>query len=225
MKFLMEMHAHTSETSRCAHVPAERTIEIYKNSEYNGIVITDHFTRYVSDRYGVDTWDEKVTHYLTGYNIALKAAGDDFPVLLGMELCIDEDNNDYLCYGVTEEFLRAHPEIFSLSLKELSALFEENGIFLAQAHPFRRHMTVADWECLKGMEIQNGCIRHDSNNDVAAYWAKKRNLRPLSGSDFHREEDIGGGGIYFNERITSNDELIAALKKGDYTVIEKEVKR
>ncbi|NMP36898.1 MAG: PHP domain-containing protein [Clostridiales bacterium] len=218
MGFLMEMHAHTSETSRCARVPAERVIEIYKNTEYDGIVITDHFNRYTSDRFGVDTWDEKVTRYLEGYKKALEAAGDDFKVLLGMELCIDEDTNDYLCYGVTEKFLRAHPEIFSLSLEDVSELLEKNGIVFTQAHPFRRYMTVADWNCLKGMEVHNGNPRHDSNNEFAQKWAEKRNLIPLSGSDFHQEDDFGTGGIYFNSEIRSNDDLVKALLSRDFSL-------
>ena len=41
-EYLFEMHAHTSQTSRCGEVPAEQVVNTFKNLGYDGIVITDH---------------------------------------------------------------------------------------------------------------------------------------------------------------------------------------
>ena len=41
-EYLFEMHAHTSQTSRCGEVPAEQVVNTFKNLGYDGIVITDN---------------------------------------------------------------------------------------------------------------------------------------------------------------------------------------
>lgn len=40
--FLFEMHLHTAGVSTCAHVPAEKSMRLYKQAGYAGVVVTDH---------------------------------------------------------------------------------------------------------------------------------------------------------------------------------------
>ena len=40
--FLFEMHLHTAGVSTCAHVPAEKSMRLYKRAGYAGVVVTDH---------------------------------------------------------------------------------------------------------------------------------------------------------------------------------------
>lgn len=137
--------------------------------------------------------------------------------LLGFELNFYNTSNDYLVYGATEEFLRAHGDLMAMTPKQVSKLCRENGLLFIQAHPFRRGMEVVDWNILDGYEVFNGNPRHNSNNDIAEIWAKKHNKSlVVSGSDFHEIDDACAGGVYFKNPIRTNDDLLRELKSGNY---------
>lgn len=221
MEYLYEMHAHTKEVSNCAVATAKDLVESYKGTEYKGIVLTNHLNEMTFKRIHMEdaSWDEKIDHFLSGYNILKKEAGGRFNVLLGVEINFYNTANDYLVYGVTEEFLRSNGDLMAMDLEELSKITHENGLLLVQAHPFRRDMEVADWKLLDGYEIFNGNPRHYSSNEIAEEWAKFHNKSlVLSGSDFHEIEDAGIGGVYFNKEIKTNGELLEELKAGNYRV-------
>ena len=104
MPYKYELHCHTGCTSRCGRVEPERIVELYKNVGYSGIVVTDHY----SPMTFTPNWSpqKQVDFYLNGYRRMKKAAGEDFTVLLGMELRHYATANDYLIYGITEEFIQ-----------------------------------------------------------------------------------------------------------------------
>ena len=77
-----------------------------------------------------------------------------------------------------------------------------------QAHPFRNG-TAVEPDLLDGIEVQNGNPRHDSRNDLAEAYAATHGLLAVGGSDAHRSEDIGRGGITLPERPGSMAELLA----------------
>lgn len=218
-EFLYEMHAHTRETSRCAAVDAHELIKEYANAGYRGIVITDHMSPSTFERFkDTDmTWREKVSFFLNGYHEALEAADGRINVLLGMELRFDTPSNinDYLVYGLTEEFLYAHPDILNMNIRDFSILAHENKMIIFQAHPFRIGMQIVNPKYLNGVEVYNGNPRHKSNNSIADMWAKKHGLLRSSGSDYHENDDMGRGGMYFNTEITNNEQLVRELLKGE----------
>lgn len=222
MEYLFEMHTHTKEVSTCAVAYAEDLINSYKDSDYKGFVLTNHMNPETFERVGLAdaSWDEKINHFMKGFDAVKKAAGNRFIVLLGMEIRFyNTPNNDYLVYGVTEEFLRSHGDLMAMSPKQFSKLCKENDMLFIQAHPFRRGMMVTDWNLLDGYEIFNGNPRHNSNNDIAEIWAKKHNKSiVVSGSDFHEVDDACAGGIYFKNPIQNNDDLLRELRSGNYTL-------
>lgn len=221
MSYLYEMHAHVKEVSTCAPSSAEVLAGLYLDTEYTGIVLTDHMNAPTFDRKGLTdvTWDEKVDHFLTGYKALKKAVGEKLVVILAMEINFYNNPNDYLVYGVTEEFLRSHGDLMAMGPKKFSALAHENGLIMVQAHPFRRDSLVTDWKILDGYEIFNGNPRHYSCNPIAEAWAKHHNKAIVtSGSDFHEPEDAGHGGMYFEKKITTPKELVEELRKGNYTL-------
>lgn len=222
MSYLMEMHAHTSETSRCANVKAEKMISEYIKAGYDGIVITDHFSPSTFEIYEKDNlcWNDKVDIFLKGYRTALNAAGGKINVLLGMELRFDNPNsmNDYLVYGLNEKFLYNNPQILDMNLRDFSVLAHNNKMIIFQAHPFRYGMKVSNPKYLNGVETRNKNPRHESNNDIAAAWAEKYHLLTTSGSDYHEIEDLAGGGIYFDNPIYDNRTLVKELLRGNYTL-------
>lgn len=91
-----------------------------------------------------------------------------------------------------------------------------------QAHPFRDNMFITPPERLDGIEVYNGSIGHDSRNDVAYLWAQKLGLRMCSGTDFHHERHIIGGGIETDVPITSNAQLLDILRRGEYDLIRRD---
>ena len=224
-KYLYEMHFHTKNTSNCANVKAKDAVEEYIKAGYDGIVVTDHLSPSTYMKYGREllSWKKKVDFFLRGYKEALKTADGRIPVLLGMELRFrtSEGDNDYLVYGINEEFLYNTPELLNLNSKKFYELCQKNGFLVFQAHPFRVGMKVTNPKYLDGIEIFNGNPRHNSSNDIAEMWAKKYDLMVTSGSDYHEYEDLGTGGIWFNKEIKDNKTLIEELNKRDYEIKSK----
>ncbi len=218
--FLFETHAHTSEVSGCARIPAEAVVKAYINARYDGMVITDHMSCHSVDKLTGKSWNEKIDFFVSGYNAAVKAAAklsSSFTVLFGMELRFHCDkSNDYLVYGISEEFLRGQPGLLDSSLKEFRKVADKNGLLIFQAHPFRCGMVIADYRLLDGAEVYNGNSSHNSNNDIANIWAEKYNLRKSSGSDFHGMWGMAPGGIRLLEKTKSNEQLAELLRTKKY---------
>lgn len=217
MAFLYETHCHTAEVSPCGHVPAEQMVTIYKKGGYSGVVITDHFRSDSFEKDGVTLWKDKIDTYLKGYKLAKTFESDTFKVFLGMELRFPQNDDDFLIYGLTEDFLYANANFNKTSLSEFRQLATANGLLIFQAHPFRNDQTIVDPTLLDGIEIYNGNQRHDSRNSIANIWAQLLRLRTVSGSDFHELEDACRGGVYVGERIADADNMTKVLKKGNCT--------
>lgn len=214
--FLLEMHAHTSDVSPCAHLDAENVVKQYINEGYDGIIITNHMSDAIFKNIPNASWKDKVEYYLTGYKNAKAFAGDSLTVLLGMEITFRGAHNDYLVYGLDEELLFEQEFIMDIGLKKLKVLAEKNNLLVFQAHPFRKGMLISDYRLLDGIEVYNGHSGHNSSNDIAIMWARKYGLRKLSGSDFHHFFGMRPGGMYFPRHIKTNAELIEALRNNNY---------
>ena len=150
--------------------------------------------------------------WLKGYRIA-REEGEKIGVnvFLGMEINLNESKNEYLIYGITQDFVLQSDGIFDLKINELYKLVKENGCLIYQAHPFRNYCSPQKCEYLDGIEVYNGNMRHDSHNDKALDYAVANNMKILSGSDFHEYEDLAHGGIYLPEYVKTNFELVKYL--------------
>lgn len=221
-EFRYELHAHTNAVSSCATASPEEAVACYRSIGYDGIVITEHlYEGYVEKHGGAEHWDQVITAYLKGYQAAQKAAeGTALQIFLGMELRFGGHNNDYLVYGITEDYLRSCGNITVMTPAQYFASIDGTGIYIAQAHPFRNYMTILPPENLHGMEIQNGCVRHNSRNNLAALWAKDLDLVGISGSDFHVIGDEGRGGVILNERPKDAQQLADRIfRQKEYKLI------
>lgn len=217
MQFKTELHAHTSEVSPCGHVTAPEVADRFIAQGYTSLVITNHYCDYVIDPLK-GTWREKMDYYMHPYYLMREHAGDRLHVILGCELRFEGNINDYLIYGITEEFLRENPDLHKMSLRSFSELAHENEMLVVQAHPFRNGMVVVNPAYLDGMETFNGTPTYDGRNLIADAWAKRYNLLRTSGSDFHNPDQFGTGGILTSAAIRTGEELVAVLKSGDYTL-------
>ena len=220
MKYNYELHCHTAETSECAAALAKDTVEFYKSIGYSGLVITDHYSFLT---FGTDSAFKRqidVDKYLKGYYCALEAAGDDFTVLLGMEIRYFATTNDYLVYGIDEDFLRKNGNMLFKGPRRFYKLVKESGAIIVQAHPFRPYIHRANPKYIDGCEIFNGKDKDKDLNQKAQAWAKKEKFQIVTGgADYHRESQRGNvSGIITEEKINTNDDLVRILRNGRYEI-------
>lgn len=216
----IELHAHSTGFSNCGKLKIEELIPLYSEKKYDVLVLTNHFNR-ISERYYSEMGGK---NYHQDYHDMIRRAKEigkkyDLLVLGAYELRFDENANDYLVYGMTEEFTRDYSSIFTNGVKAFSEAARQNGFLLYQAHPFRNGMTVINPDVLFGIEVQNTHPRHDSRNDIALAWAEKYGLHKIAGSDCHRIEDVGTSAIVTDEKIQDMDDLVQILKNNRYTII------
>jgi hypothetical protein len=163
-----------------------------------------------------------VDAYLAGYRAAKEFADrvsrGSFDVLLGIELRYPENENDYLVYGIDEQFLRENPYLYRSSPREF---FEKHGAdtLVIQAHPFRDGCSPAPVHFLHGIEVFNGNPRHDSRNARALALAKEHpRLLQTCASDTHQNVDAGRAAMVFDKRITDSRGLLSELARNAYTM-------
>ncbi len=214
-KYKLEMHFHTSETSPCGEVKGKDGAELYKKAGYDGVVVTDHFFKNTlgtrdESKY---TWEEAVDKFLVGYYAAKEAETENFKVILGMEIRFTDAGNDFLVYGVTEEFLKENPWIHCENLEYFYNICDKYNLLIAQAHPFREKCYFAQAEFLHGIEVFNGNPDHDSRNILAEKAAEIYNLIEFKGSDFHEEIGISHNHFLVDELPMNSQELVNIIKK------------
>ena len=224
MSYKTELHCHTAGVSACAHITPAELAEKYIAAGYTTVVLTNHInaSTFSSENYhGKRDWADKTDFFLAGYHALKEAAGDRLHILLGAEFRLFKHTaTDYLVYGLTEEFLYTHPEILTTGFAIFSQRVRAAGMFVVQAHPFRKHMMVTNPKLLDAIETYTGNKRHRSRNDIADIWADRFQMRKTSGSDTHRPDDDACAGIRTETPITTNEELLAVLRSGNYTLIK-----
>lgn len=217
-----ELHCHTAEVSVCATESAENTVEKYIAAGYSTVVLTNHYsihTRFAAKMKGIDFTD----YLIDGYRKMRDYAGDRLNVLLGAEVTFEapSDRNDYLVYGLTEEFLYEHKDMLAMNIETLFELCNENNFIVVHAHPIRPGHTLRGRWQVHGYEIMNGSAE---NNNLALMWAKYNSeaLR-TAGSDHHGPDDYPTCGILTDEPITTNKQLFDVLSSGNYHIFGSEL--
>ncbi len=230
-KYLIEIHSHTKETSSCGELAAAKAVRAYRARGYSGMVITDHLSNHTFKKRMklkvLPSWNTKIDFFLKGYRAALKEASkyDDFKVYLGAELRFDENDNDYLVFGLTEDKLRRMEGVFAMDPEDGIRFVQSFGCTVIQAHPFRNHCVIVPPGILDGIEIFNGHPGHDSRNDIAAMWAEKFSYKiRTSGSDFHGEYEPFGG-IYTDILPENEIELQKLLTENQFSLKISEIKK
>ena len=220
-----ELHAHTCECDRDAHLSAKELVHLYKDAGYDGMVITDHYierfyTIWFPEEVEGLSHEQQVARWLKGFRTARDEGRKiGFTVLPGAEVRFNGYPNDYLLYGLNEEFFFSVPRLNELkNLDELLALMPEKAC-VVQAHPFRDDMVVANSRGLFGIEVFNGGTEK-IRNDMAEMFAAHYGLAMTSGSDIHDPSRLAKGGIITERRICTPEDLSAVLRSGEYVRIE-----
>ncbi len=216
MEYKYELHCHTGCVSRCGRVEPEEIVKLYKGKGYNGIVVTDHYSPMTFE----PNWapQRQIDFYLSGYRRMKEAAGEDFTVLLGIELRHYFTANDYLIYGINEDFLYSAGNLMLPWEEKIYNLAKEHGCLVYQAHPFRFGIRRCNPDFIDGVEVYNGKT-DKKGNDKALVWAKKNGKLMVSGSDFHTVKNLARGGIITSQPIKNNGDLLEVLKSQNFEMI------
>lgn len=222
MKYLYETHLHTSKVSACASCSPAEQVRAYKDRGYAGIIVTDHFINGNSTCPKDLPWDEKMIFFSSGYREAQQeGALCGFDVFFGWEYC--REGTEFLTYGLSLEFLLAHPDLDKISISEYSALVRKNGGYLAQAHPYRHDPWVknsfpVDAGLMDGIEVYNASMPAEVNAKALDF-ARLHQLPQQAGSDSHHSNLSFASGIALNHKARSIFDIIAAIKSKNTELI------
>lgn len=213
--FKYETHLHTSETSACAYDTAADMVNAYAGAGYQGIVVTDHFFNGNTTVPAHLPWEHRVDLFCRGYENA-KAEGDKcgLQVFFGWEY--GYDHTDLLTYGLDREFLLQHPDILTLRIEDYAAQVHRHGGFITHAHPFREAFYISKIRLfpaiVDAVEVINASHTNPSYNAKALQYAKENNLLCMSGSDSHAVGQLFGGGVAFDRKMDSIEDLIGTVR-------------
>ncbi len=223
-----ELHCHTNWCSRCAHNSPQELAQAYWEKGYAGMVITDHF---LLGSTAVDpnlSWEEKARRYNAPQEAVNRWAqehGYDFQAFFGLEHQYG-GGKEVLTYGIDLEFLLAHPDLHLLPLPAYAAAVRQGGGWIAMAHPFREEPYIDPTiqpqpACLDGAEAFNYGNRTDRENQRAVAFIRQHHIVPTSGGDVHSIADpgLGQAGIALRQRARSSQDLVQALREGNYCLL------
>lgn len=222
MRYKYELHCHCREISPCGWLSAAETARLYRQAGYDGLVLTDHFRTDIIEALPGKNWKEKMDSFWKPYReLNMRYKGMDFFIGRGMEIRFDNNGNDILLYGFSEELLLEEGQ--NWVKLGLPAFFEKyhDKILMIQAHPNRCATTYPEpLAFLHGIEVKNSSPRNENHNEISEQTVRENLwLIATGGSDCHRTEDVAGSGIRCEERIQTDKDLIKILKSKAFEIL------
>lgn len=213
-KYKTELHAHSNPASPCGDLPPESVVRIYSEIGYTSLVLSNHFfteMRFYGDK------EQFLKAYLRDYHIA-QEYGEKYGinVILGCEIRFPENTNDYLLFGIDEDFLYDAYDMLESNIMEFSKWFRNDSRLIVQAHPLRNGSKPAPIELLDGIEAFNMHPNHNSRVGLSAKLAKEHNLIITCGTDFHHNNHQGMISMLTKKPVTNSTELAQTLRSRDY---------
>lgn len=207
---LIDLHAHSSEISRCCRIPYKQVLEQTLDNSMDGIILTNHYQKSYFKDGSLDEFLEKYIYEFVAAEQYGKVIG--CRVFFGIEVTMElYPNVHMLIYGLEPDFLRRYPLLFDYSQKELYELVKSNNGVMIQAHPFRNGTTVLDTEFLDGIEINCHPLYKNSFSDEILRIAKEKGLIVTCGGDFHADTYRPKCGMYLPDEIKDNNGLRSYL--------------
>ena len=219
MASLIDLHTHTAPSSGCSQMRASELIEAAIEAGLDGVAVTEHLVIGGSE---------------AAQDLARRKYG--FPVYRGVEATATV-LGDVLVYGSYRDFRRRIP------WQELYEIVTADGGALVLAHPFRRYCPafrgyleaeglvlnseLAEADFLQGLaavEVVNGNASAEED-DQAAELARILDLPGVGGSDAHARRQVGRAATWFPDGIHSEEDLVMALKQGDYRPVQRRKRR
>lgn len=209
-----ELHSHTKPASPCGDILAEDYVKKYKAKGYDSIVMTNHFISWLMDQH--ESPEAYMDFYLRDYYTAKefgKKVG--LNVILGMEIRFDESFNDYLVFGIDEDFIRESIQYFDKGLEVFYKEMKNDKNVILQAHPFRPKMDPIRPDFVDGIETFNMHPGHNSAVSVAARYAKEHDMLVSCGTDFHHENHEGQAALLTKSLLRDSIDVAEAIKSRD----------
>ncbi len=219
--FLYETHLHTCQSSACARCTGYDMAKACHEAGYTGMFVTDHNW---DGNTAVDRslpWKQWVDTFAEGFRDARRYGLEhDFDVFFGYEA--GYNGTEFLIYGITPEWLAAHPELRNATVEEQYRLVHAAGGMVIHAHPFREEWYIPEIrlfpEYVDGVEGINathsshlsGCHNDPAYDRRAIAYALAHGLPMSAGSDIHTT-DLFGGGVAFKRRLTSAQDYCRAI--------------
>ena len=213
MPFLYETHMHTCQGSACGKSTGKEQARFYRDRGFTGIIVTDHF---FGGNTAVDRtlpWKERIDLFWRGYEDAReegeKIGLDVFP---GLEQNFAGD--EYLVYGLTKEYMTAHPEMERWTRRQQLEEVHKAGGCVIQAHPFRMRdymdrIRLGVLFC-DGIEAANA-----GNTQIqdARAWrlGQEYHLVMTAGSDNHHAPADQLFGVELEKRLTSIEDYVKII--------------
>ena len=213
---LIDLHTHTYPCSPCSIMSAEELIERAKKLGLDAICVTDHL--YIEGAEYAQNLGKKEG--------LLVLRGVEARTLLG----------DLLVFGCYRDFPEGIPG------EEVCRIADEAGGVVIPAHPFRvgggwalhRYLSETGLELAEGLgqipalqgftavEVLNSQCTVKENQD-AQRLAEILGLPGVGGSDAHSVERVGMCVTHFSDRIQSDEQLVMALKSGEYRPLDRRI--
>ena len=219
MSYKYETHLHTSTSSKCGRSKGAEYVPYYKALGYDGIFVTDHFYLGNTCVPRELPWEEWVHRYCDAYR-ETKAAGDaiGLKVFFGWETSYAGE--DFLIYGLDEEWLLEHPDIRYWDQKEQYEHVQADGGLVVQAHPFRERNYQTEVKIhphhSDAWEVAN--CGNKPYQDILAYtYAKEHGIIMTAGSDIHKAGGSDNGclfGMITEEPLNSAADYVKLVKSG-----------
>lgn len=216
-KYKIELHAHSKPCSRCSHTTPERLVELYVNKGVDAVVIVNHFQPDYFYYKNFESKEALLEEFLGGYKRAYEYGKEKgLTVILGMEIRFDENSNDYLLFGIDEEFISKASDYLMGDLATFYKEMKNDKNVIIQAHPDRGGMTRMPLEYLDGLETFNMNI-DNSRVSLTAQYAMENNVKITTcGSDFHDESYEALALVRSKWLPKDTFEIAELLKSGDY---------
>ncbi|MEW6621030.1 MAG: PHP domain-containing protein [bacterium] len=196
---IIDLHIHTLIGSHCSVIDINELINYAKRIKLDGICITDHDS--------IDgIWQSKKI----GEEQGIKVFG-------GIEVSTKEGHVLVFSKNIDE----IKRDIYVVDL--ISMVHEKGGVVIP-VHPFRRGVPclankIYEISGFDAIEILNGNCTQEMN--IIAWLASiKLGLASVGGSDAHTLTQVGKYATMFEANIKSEEELINAIKSGNYQAVK-----
>ena len=224
MKYKYQMHTHTYPCSLCSKMSSEELAKSIGESDYSGVVITNHF---IGGNTGIDRkleWVDFVKAFENDYERCKEAAKEyDIDILFGVEENVDK-GREILVYGLTPEILYQNEKLRNHRIADWREIADRHGLLIVQAHPYRERPYIVEpgvlpIDMLDGIEVYNLYNKPEENEKAEKLAAMNPNLILLSGADAHNPAPALISGIACEERMRNEKDLVRILKSGKYDLI------
>jgi predicted metal-dependent phosphoesterase TrpH len=208
---LIDLHSHTQPLSYDSYLHPDDLVERSRAAGLDAVVVSEHDF----------AWEPEAVRALSKRH--------NFPVFGAIE--INTEDGHMLCYGLYEYIYGMH------RAHELAGhVANIDGVMIA-AHPYRRQMpwrwddeqeyldalaraeSNAAYQYAAGLEVVNGRGTH-KENAFADRLALTMGMPGSGGTDSHQRTDIGKTATYFDRDIKSDEDLIEAIRAGQFWAID-----